>query len=235
MPFLSSVLRVKLAIFAVICFVLWQALRTVPSLSTISSDEHGSRLELPATLSFVPIEVTVFYEALCPDSRSFITKQLLPAHEKAARLMNVVLVPYGKAQTKPTVPSGYTFTCQHGPLECQANMVHACVIEKVPDKDIALRYISCMISDNMEPEQIGETCAHTFNVPWKPIQECSAGKEGAELLKHYGDVTHGLSPSVSFIPTVLLNRSQDNQAAILKNLLREVCRKFEDPKPAECS
>lgn len=39
----------------------------------------------------------VFYEALCPDSKHFIMKQLVPAYEKAAPIMDIVLVPYGKA------------------------------------------------------------------------------------------------------------------------------------------
>ncbi|EDW02789.1 GH10843 [Drosophila grimshawi] len=38
----------------------------------------------------------VFYEALCPDSKYFITKQLLPAYKNAAPIMEVQLVPYGK-------------------------------------------------------------------------------------------------------------------------------------------
>lgn len=45
-----------------------------------------------------PILVTVFYEALCPDSRSFFTKQLLPTFEKIPHLIQINLVPYGKAK-----------------------------------------------------------------------------------------------------------------------------------------
>jgi hypothetical protein len=45
-----------------------------------------------------PVIITVFYEALCPDSRSFFTKQLLPTFEKIPHLIQINLVPYGKAK-----------------------------------------------------------------------------------------------------------------------------------------
>lgn len=51
---------------------------------------------MPSTVP--PIIVTVFYEALCPDSRSFFTKQLLPTFEKIPHLIQINLVPYGKAK-----------------------------------------------------------------------------------------------------------------------------------------
>lgn len=43
------------------------------------------------------ILVTVFYECLCPDSRSFFLNHLLPSYQKAPDLINIDLVPYGKA------------------------------------------------------------------------------------------------------------------------------------------
>jgi len=54
------------------------------------------------------------------------------------------------------VGARYMFICQHGPLECQANKIHACAIAKVTQPDIQLKYTTCMISDNMNPEKIGE-------------------------------------------------------------------------------
>lgn len=52
---------------------------------------------VPSTL-VPPVVITVFYEALCPDSRSFFTKQLLPTFEKLPHLIQINLVPYGKAK-----------------------------------------------------------------------------------------------------------------------------------------
>jgi hypothetical protein len=59
----------------------------------------GRRWETVVPSAMVPpILVTVFYEALCPDSRSFFTKQLLPTFEKIPHLIQINLVPYGKAK-----------------------------------------------------------------------------------------------------------------------------------------
>ncbi|XP_044572085.1 gamma-interferon-inducible lysosomal thiol reductase isoform X1 [Drosophila ananassae] len=41
-----------------------------------------------------PVLITVFYEALCPDSKYFLSKQMLPAFKLAASIMDVKLVPY---------------------------------------------------------------------------------------------------------------------------------------------
>lgn len=52
------------------------------------------------------------------------------------------------------------------------------------------------------------------------------GQEGSELLKGYGEQTHSLNPPVSFIPTIALDKNQDDQKDILKNLLKVVCSRY---------
>lgn len=44
-----------------------------------------------------PVMAMVFYEALCPDSKHFILRQLVPTFIKAPTLIDFQLVPYGKA------------------------------------------------------------------------------------------------------------------------------------------
>lgn len=65
-----------------------------------------------------------------------------------------------------------------------------------------------------------------MNANWDEIEKCSNSKEGSELLKAYGEETHNLTPSVTFIPTVVLDKNQGHQKDILKNLLKEVCSKY---------
>lgn len=51
----------------------------------------------------------------------------------------------------------------------------------------------------------------------------------------HGDDTNSLKPKVSFIPTVLLNGSQDRQKELLKKLQREICMAFKgSEKPKAC-
>ena len=49
------------------------------------------------------VHVAVYYEALCPDSRSFILKQLGPTYQKLSANIEVELVPYGKAKVRKFV------------------------------------------------------------------------------------------------------------------------------------
>lgn len=44
--------------------------------------------------------VTVYYEALCPDSRSFVIKQLEPTYQSLKEHITVEMVPYGKATVR---------------------------------------------------------------------------------------------------------------------------------------
>jgi len=58
------------------------------------------------------------------------------------------------------------------------------------------------------------------------MQKCATTNEGSELLKMHGEDTHNLNPSVTFIPTILLNNSQRIQKDILKDLKKEVCSEY---------
>lgn len=99
----------------------------------------------------------------------------------------------------------YEFVCQHGPVECQANIVHACSIDVIKDPTTRLNFVACMIENNMEPMKIMNTCAESIPVDLKAIEKCSETEKGKELLAKYGQMTDSLSPRVSFIPTITLN------------------------------
>ncbi|XP_063221017.1 gamma-interferon-inducible lysosomal thiol reductase-like [Bacillus rossius redtenbacheri] len=237
LPSMYSI-RYKIVFIVLALSLLWLLLRMLPG-SQVPTDEaemvvaKKQHIQAPTEPPVTPVEVAVFYEALCPDSRSFVLKQLLPTFEKVPRLVTIKLIPYGKAKTN-SVGTGYTFTCQHGPIECEANKIHACAIATVRDTETLLRYIGCMIDDNLNPSEVGQKCAEDWKVDWKAVYACAMGPEGEKLLKQHGDSTFALRPGVSFIPTVLLGKSQDKQPAILKNLLKEVCSKFKDQSVKEC-
>ena len=46
------------------------------------------------------MNVTVFYEVLCPDSRHFILRQLFPTWQKVSELMEIDYRPFGKATVR---------------------------------------------------------------------------------------------------------------------------------------
>ncbi|XP_055799647.1 gamma-interferon-inducible lysosomal thiol reductase-like, partial [Salvelinus fontinalis] len=103
-------------------------------------------LELNATrpnLAVPRVEVTLYYESLCPGCRAFLTQQLFPIWAMLHDIMDVKLVPYGNAQE---LPSGNSpFTCQHGEPECHGNMIEACILHSV-GRYSAFPVIYCMES-----------------------------------------------------------------------------------------
>lgn len=64
------------------------------------------------------------------------------------------------------------------------------------------------------------------------IGTCATSDHGSALLKKHGDDTHIVKPS--FIPTITINGSSDNQPALLKNFLLEVCKLIDMPLPPPC-
>ncbi|KAI4904259.1 hypothetical protein NFI96_031790 [Prochilodus magdalenae] len=103
-------------------------------------------MELYATRpdpSVPPVEVTVYYESLCPGCRSFMTEQLFPTWIMLRDIMRVHLVPYGNAKE---LSKENSFSCQHGEPECQANIIEACILNVT--SYAAFPVIYCMVSSS---------------------------------------------------------------------------------------
>ncbi|KAG0720505.1 Gamma-interferon-inducible lysosomal thiol reductase [Chionoecetes opilio] len=180
-----------------------------------------------------PLQVVVYYEALCPDSRYFILKQLKPAYDKLHDIITVSFVPYGKAQTVEK-DGKCTFTCQHGPVECRANMVHACVTSVFREEAKQLDIVSCMIDKNEQPMKAGLKCVERFGEAWDSVERCVESEKGGSIMKHMGDMTHSLRPKVSFIPTVEIDGSLSEQSHIQQDLHKVLCRRYRGPTPPSC-
>ncbi|KAF5294735.1 hypothetical protein FQA39_LY00219 [Lamprigera yunnana] len=179
---------------------------------------------LSETLIKSRTKVSIYYEALCSDSRNFILKQLVPTYELLQEYIDLDFIPYGKAQTieKKGV---ITFKCQHANLECVANKVHACSLLHIKNQHLQLQYISCMIKDNMIPFEIGEKCAKNLGIVYDPILDCAKSDQSSLLLKEYGIRTQEVQPKITFIPTIQLNNKQTVPLVrILKNFKKELCK-----------
>lgn len=211
-----------------------------------------------------PVLVVVYYETLCPDSKNFVLHQLQPAFDRAPELMDIEFVPFGKASVRAngTIRSrtfvdfcghfshnltlfqqwttksdgSLEFDCQHGPIECEGNTIHACVVEAVREPRTRLAMVACMIQNNIMPRDIFYRCAKEHGVEIESIKKCYDSPHGAELLKVHGEATHALRPAVSFIPTVTLDGAQYVQKSILKDLFGNVCQVVagRGPKPDVC-
>eukprot|EP00092_Neocalanus_flemingeri_P014375 GFUD01015506.1.p1 GENE.GFUD01015506.1~~GFUD01015506.1.p1 ORF type:complete len:243 (+),score=54.48 GFUD01015506.1:66-794(+) len=180
------------------------------------------------------VVVDLYYEVLCPDSRSFVVYQLFPAWQRLRDIFTINYIPYGKALTYGDTDK-FRFSCQHGPVECQGNTYHACAAKYIEDEDIKLDYIKCMINDNYDPVRAALRCSREMAVDWLAISTCAKGGEGNMLHKLAGDRTHALRPKVTFIPTIELNGEQLYQREVRRYFTRELCKQYQDPvKPAHC-
>lgn len=43
------------------------------------------------------INISIYYESLCPDSKLFITQYFYPAYEIFSNYLNIRFIPFGKA------------------------------------------------------------------------------------------------------------------------------------------
>ncbi|KAK0083244.1 hypothetical protein PV325_009104 [Microctonus aethiopoides] len=219
--------------------MLWIYVKYFNQIMGIKSDtmqviqnEESSINSIDEHVDVEKIVIGVYYEALCPDSRGFIMRDLKSTYDKIPNNVIIELIPYGKATTN-IGPDGYEFKCQHGARECEANMIHACAIDIITNPSVQLNFITCMIDRNVWPIKITRTCAEEMNIDAEPILNCAKSIKGSELLAKYGKMTDALRPPVTYVPTITLDKDTANQAAILINLLREVCKRFKTP-PAGC-
>lgn len=110
-----------------------------------------------------------------------------------------------------------------GPRECEGNIMHCCAVEAIHDTETKLNFVACMIRDNANVQEAFHRCSREFTVDVETIQKCFSSLHGRELLKLAGEATHALQPSVTFIPTILLDGQQRRQATILRDLFSEIC------------
>ncbi|XP_012280721.1 GILT-like protein C02D5.2 isoform X2 [Orussus abietinus] len=230
--------RFRLLLAALSIFLLWQSTKMWAKFSwdnSIELQEIKDEKEKADTESKVrpqKVSVTVYYEALCPDSKSFVVKQLIPTYNAIPDNIQIELIPYGKAKTFKK-GDNYQFMCQHGRIECDANIVHACAIDVIKVPFVQLSYVSCMLKHNIQPLSTMKACAKTMQVDYEPILNCYRSSRGTELLAMYGEMTEALDPKMSFVPTITLDKKVDNQPAILKNLLQQVCQRIQ-VQPLAC-
>jgi len=172
------------------------------------------------------VALDLYYEVLCPDSRSFILRQLYPAWEEVRDTFIINFIPYGKARTYRDETGDYAFSCQHGPTECQGNIYHACSNNYIQDTALKLDFIRCMMLNNYSPRSAVERCGAEHGVDISSILACGDGAEGPQLHAHAGQLTHKLRPKMTFVPTIELNGLQRNQRQILTNLKSKICKLY---------
>lgn len=196
---------------------------------------HNESMQASGGNNTARVRVDFYYEVLCPDSRSFLLYQLAPAWEELRDIFSINYIPYGKAQTYGE-DDRLRFSCQHGPVECQGNIWHACAAKYIGSPDTRLDYIKCMINDNYNPYRAALRCSREVTVDWPAISVCAQGKEGLLLHSLAGQRTHALRPKVTFIPTIELDGAQLYQRDVRRHLKRNLCTLHKGPSaPSACT
>ncbi|KAB0794251.1 hypothetical protein PPYR_13871 [Photinus pyralis] len=182
------------------------------------------------------LQVSVYYESLCPDSIRFITKQLQPAYKLIGSNLEVDLVPYGKA-SQYQQSGKWVFKCQHGPSECRGNMLQACGLATDKSQDQKVDFVYCVMKQwNPSGDQAIEQCSGKLGLKSDAIFQCANSAQGSDLLAKNGKQTHAVKPKITFIPTIVFNGvySSANQSGALRNFLQTACDQFTD-KPKGCN
>ncbi|KAK9509300.1 hypothetical protein O3M35_006649 [Rhynocoris fuscipes] len=174
-----------------IYFIILKSREKSGIIDNVSALNHFRSFPPDGNYSSIIVEVSVFYEYLCSDSRRFFIYQLLPTVEKLQSNVVVNLIPYGKATTKSIGDGEYIFKCQHGQNECKGNLINACIIDSVHDNLIMLKIITCMIDFNTYTniEDIAEICCDEYNINWENIKYCLENGRAHRLLKLFGSIT----------------------------------------------
>ncbi|XP_076925181.1 gamma-interferon-responsive lysosomal thiol protein-like [Bidens hawaiensis] len=149
------------------------------------------------------VQVTVYYESLCPYCENFIVNYLIDVFtEGIDAIADVKLYPYGNAK----VNSNGNITCQHGENECLLNTVEACAINTWPDVHDHFPFIFCveryLYYDKFDK---WESCFEELSLDPTPVKECYTSGLGNKLELQYADVTNSLQPPKKYVPWVVVN------------------------------
>lgn len=190
-----------------------------------------------------PVLLEVYYETLCPDSIAFVVNQLYPTVQQINDIINVSLVPYGKATEKQD-GNNWVFKCQHGPKECVGNVIQACALDILPPtvKDAAtgiptvLSLVNCM-EGAKDPSSAGPDCASKLSIDFAPIDTCSKNSMGNQLQHQLAVRTESLNPQLYWVPWMVVNgvHNAQIQSRALYDLLGLICDTYNGPKPAACN
>nr|XP_002120789.1 gamma-interferon-inducible lysosomal thiol reductase [Ciona intestinalis] len=184
-----------------------------------------------------PVVVGVYFECLCPDSIRFITNMLFPTWVKlrTTGVMKIMMVPYGKA-TMNRHGSGYNFTCQHGPQECEGNIIENCLLNETNyDEAKYLPVIQCM-ERSPQPVAAAEQCITRSGLNWTNINACASSVNGTMLMHKAGLATAALNPSLTWVPWITINgiHTDHIQSSAITDLLTLVCETYKGEKPRSC-
>ncbi|KZV40171.1 gamma-interferon-inducible lysosomal thiol reductase-like [Dorcoceras hygrometricum] len=149
------------------------------------------------------VNLSVYYESLCPFCADFIVNHLTKIFQTdLISIVNLRLVPWGNTLIAPN----NSWICQHGPDECQLDVVEACAINKWPAVETHFKFIHCVERLHLMNRHANwQSCFGSTGLDPKPLENCYNSGLGYKLEKWYADETAGLNPRHRFVPWVVVN------------------------------
>ncbi|NXG23931.1 GILT reductase, partial [Grallaria varia] len=197
----------------------------------------GSRCpELPHPAA-APVQLSLYYESLCPACRQFLVLELFPTWLLLpAEMLNVTLVPYGNAQER-NVSGKWDFQCQHGPEECLGNMIEACLMNEAKNFSTYFPVIFCLESGSSVTKNL-EACLQIYapELDRDRVTACVQGDTGLALMHQNAQLTEALDPPHQYVPWIVINgkHTDELQAQAEASLLGLVCQLYQGEKPEAC-
>lgn len=217
-----------------------QNLRTARECGAINfcQFEHQEEKKQKSTknLDAPPVNVTLYYESLCPSCKQVFLYQIWPSFEKlkSTGILNLKFVPYGNAQQRQS-GNQWIFYCQHGQSECIGNLIESCAIYHNPDETKYVPFLHCM--EYYGPYTTNaEYCASLAGIDYRAITTCVNSEEGNKIEHQMGLETEALNPPHQYVPWFTMNgyHTQTVQNQLSSNFLNYVCQAYTGTKPREC-
>lgn len=189
------------------------------------------------------VNLTLYYEVLCPDCRQFVSGQLNSALNSISEIINLTLIPYGNArQTFDNKTNSWEFKCQHGEMECWGNALQSCVIYEYPDVRRHYEFIYCMESAKSNRHEdihsVAKDCAEKLQMEIDQILKCVESPLGKSLQHKMAVKTESLLPPHKYVPWVTVNdvHTEDIQNRAMNDLVKLICDSyhFDSRKPDAC-
>ncbi|KAJ4823516.1 hypothetical protein Tsubulata_017893 [Turnera subulata] len=181
------------------------------------------------------VELSLYYESLCPSSQGFIIGPLAKALDTdLMTIANLRLVPWGNAFVRNS-----TIICQHGEDECYLNIIHACAINIWSDVKTHFNFIKCSESYSSQlsvqgAEATWKQCAQQLGLPAQPIYDCYNSGQGTQLVLQFGKETEQLQPPHEYVPWVTVDKKPLRND--YGNFAKFVCDAYKGrPLPPSCS
>ncbi|NXU46204.1 GILT reductase, partial [Drymodes brunneopygia] len=178
-----------------------------------------------------PVELSLYYESLCPACREFLVIKLFSTWLLLPEgMLNITLVPYGNAQER-NVSGKLDFRCQHGPEECLGNMMEACLMHEAKNFSTYFPVIFCLESGSSVTKNLEAQCLQIYapEVDSGRIAACVQGDTGVALMHHNAQLTEALDPPHQYVPWITVNGKHTNelQAQAEASLLGLVCHLYQ--------